>query len=132
MELNNYDELVVIKRITKFNNLKMATNSMLKLSRRGRFHLSKIAAKTIGVDLTQPGIMFAFNYSAKKAYIFKENESDSFIVRKRNKEDQFNFTSVLLAEHFIKCFSIKILPVCFDLGNLELKNDKIMYPLNLI
>lgn len=53
------------------------------------------------------GVMFGFNYSQKKAYIFKDDEPDAFILRTKSVNDKgLRFTSKDLGEHFINCFNL--------------------------
>ena len=81
----------------------------LKLEINGnRFILSEKAQENTKLK-NDDGVMFGFNYKAKKAYMFKDDEPDAFMLRTKSINDNgLRFTSKDLANHFIDCFNIDL------------------------
>ncbi|PCI11888.1 MAG: hypothetical protein COB73_00865 [Flavobacteriaceae bacterium] len=73
-----------------------------------RFLISKKGAELMEVK-HEDGLMFGFNYKAKTAYAFKDDEIDSFRLYEKGKNDKgMRFTSKDLMNHFIDCFDLEI------------------------
>tara|TARA_R110002096_G_scaffold382868_1_gene576755 strand:+ start:326 stop:694 length:369 start_codon:yes stop_codon:yes gene_type:complete len=72
----------------------------------GRFIFTKTATELLELK-KDDGIMFGFNYKEQTAYLFKEDETDSFRIRQR-KDSSRHFTSKPLMVHFIDCFKLNL------------------------
>ena len=99
-------ELLYVRRTNGRFRRKSPT---LKLEINGnRFILSKKAQENTKLK-NDDGVMFGFNYKAKKAYMFKDDEPDAFMLRTKSINDNgLRFTSKDLANHFIDCFNIDL------------------------
>ena len=99
-------ELLYVRRTNGRFRRKCPT---LKLEINGnRFILSEKAQENTKLK-NDDGVMFGFNYKAKKAYMFKDDEPDAFMLRTKSINDNgLRFTSKDLANHFIDCFNIDL------------------------
>lgn len=70
----------------------------------GRFSFLDDLAKILDLSETG-GIMFVFNQNAGRAYIYPENEKDSYYPR-RSKVAGYRFSSKDLKEFFIRVFKL--------------------------
>lgn len=99
-------ENYVIVRRKRASNSKAYNYPILKVHvEHGRFTLSKKAAELIQVQ-NDSGLMFAFNQKEKRALLFKDDEIDSYILRQKQQEQSFRFTSKDLATFFIDTFDL--------------------------
>lgn len=116
------EELIIVRRINGYFLRKIPT---LKLELKGnRFTLCRKAQYNTGLK-HDDGVMFGFNYKQKKAYIFKDNEPDAFILRKKSvKDNGLRFTSKDLANHFIDCFELDLEKSSYFFTVAEKPNDK--------
>lgn len=51
------------------------------------------------------GVMFGFNFKEKKAFVFKDNSSDAFILNKVSGRNLLKFGSIDLKQYFLDCFN---------------------------
>lgn len=131
------ETIQIVGRVAKYNFNKMSVGKHLRVqTTKGRFTLSKEAARHIGCS-TGDSVMFTFNMSEKRAYIFKDDASvgsisvDGFTLNRRETELRFNFTSKMLSDYFESCFgSCKLM--MFELGTSVAVRNKTMYPLTLM
>jgi hypothetical protein len=73
----------------------------------------------------EDGVMFGFNYKEKKAYLFKDDEPDAFILRTKSVNDSnLRFTSKDLASHFINCFDLTLMESKYYFNVAETPNEK--------
>ena len=87
-------ELKIIKRQDNFNYLPFAVESLIRIEKpKGRIYISGPAAKIIGI---KEGEKVAFAFSEYEAYIFKSNDDDAFLLRRRENEDRLQFTAKCL------------------------------------
>jgi hypothetical protein len=99
------DELITVRRSSHVGFSRMYNEPLLNVSApSGRIVISKTAAVALDINENE-GLMFGFNYKEQKAYVFKENEPDSFRCR-RPGNNSFRFTSKNLLYHFSKCFEL--------------------------
>ncbi len=98
------EELTIVRRT---NGKGAQTHPTLKLEMNGnRFLLRLKAVNNIGLK-HDDGVMFGFNYKEKKAYLFKDDEPDAFILRNKSETDKgLRFTSKNLMTHFVDCFGL--------------------------
>lgn len=105
--MNNMKNLIIVRRVRNIGNNRLYNQPILKLEfPQGRFILSKVACTNIGIK-QDDGLMFGFNRSEKKAYLFKDDEPDSFRVRIKDKASM-RLTSKDLMVHFIECFKLEM------------------------
>jgi len=81
---------------------------------------------SINVNLkNDDGVMFGFNYKQKKAYLFKDNEPDAFMLRTKSTNDSnLRFTSKDLMVHFIDCFGLDMDESKYFFAVAEKPNEK--------
>jgi len=98
------DDLIIVRRL---NGKYCSNKPTIKLEMNGnRFVFSKQTMDNLKLK-HESKVMFGFNYKEKKAYIFIENEEDSFVLKAKGGSDpNLRFTSIDLMNHFINCFQI--------------------------
>ena len=123
------EELLYVRRKNGRFQRKSPT---LKLELKGnRFILNEQAKENTKLR-HDDGVMFGFNYKQKKAYIFKDDEPDAFILRKKSVNDNgLRFTSKDLANHFISCFGIGIDKNIYYFSISDKPNEKGAYLIEL-
>jgi len=115
-------ELLYVRRTNGRFRRKSPT---LKLEINGnRFILSEKAQENTKLK-NDDGVMFGFNYKAKKAYMFKDDEPDAFMLRTKSINDNgLRFTSKDLANHFIDCFNIDLYKSTYFFSVADEPNEK--------
>lgn len=89
-----------------------------------RFILSEKAQENTKLK-NDDGVMFGFNYKQKKAYMFKDDEPDAFLLRAKSvKYNGLRFTSKDLANHFIDCFNIDMDKSTYFFSVADKPNEK--------
>lgn len=116
------EELTYVRRTNGRFTRKAPT---IKLEVNGfRFILNEKAQENTKLKHEQ-GVMFGFNYKQKKAYIFKDDEPDAFILRTKSVSDNgLRFTSKDLANHFIDCFGLDLKESKYFFAVSEKPNEK--------
>lgn len=100
------DDLIIVRRTKNVGSTIGHGLPVFRLDIQGRFIFTKTASELLELK-KDDGLMFGFNYKKKKAFLFKEDESDSFRVRER-KDTSKHFTSKPLMVHFMDCFKIDL------------------------
>jgi len=116
------EELLYVRRTNGRFRRKSPT---LKLEINGnRFILSEKAQENTKLK-NDDGVMFGFNYKQKKAYMFKDDEPDAFMLRTKSVNDNgLRFTSKDLANHFIDCFNIDMDKSTYFFAVADKPNEK--------
>ena len=98
------NKLVIVRRT---NGRFARKDPTIKLEMKGnRFIFNNQVAENVKLK-SEDGVMFGFNYKAKKAYLFKDDEPDSFRLKTKSVNDSnLRFTSKDLMIHFINCFQM--------------------------
>lgn len=99
-------DLLIVRRTKSIGSTIGHGLPIFRLDIHGRFIFTKTASELLGLKKND-GLMFGFNYQDQKAYLFKEDEPDSFRVRER-KDTSKHFTSKPLMVHFIDCFKLNL------------------------
>jgi len=116
------EELTIVRRINGRFTRKIPN---LKLEIKGcRFILNLKAQENTKLK-EDDGVMFGFNYKQKKAYIFKDDEPDAFLLRTKSANNKgLRFASKDLANHFIDCFDLDFEKNSYFFKVAEKPNDK--------
>ena len=97
----------------------------------GRFTLSKIAAKILGVDIGD-GLMFGFNRVNGAGFVIKDDEPDAFILRRKGIYS-LGVTSKELQDYFVETFDIVDSgKSVFYFSVSHVPNDRGLYPIYLV
>lgn len=95
--------IVIVKR-TKKNRVKGTPT--IKFYSFGNYFTFSYKAKDLLDINAGDGVMFAFNFKEKKAFVFKEDDEDSFKLNKIQNRNILRFGSKELADYFNKCFCL--------------------------
>lgn len=99
-------DLTIVRRTKNIGSTIGHGLPVMRLDTHGRFIFTKAASQLLKLK-KDDGLMFGFNYKNQKAFLFKENEIDSFRIRER-KDTSKHFTSKPLKVHFMDCFKIAL------------------------
>lgn len=95
--------IVIVKR-TKKNRVKGLPT--IKFYSLGNYFTFSYMAKDLLEVNPGDGVMFGFNFKERKAFVFKENDEDSFVLNKIPNRNILRFGSKELADYFNKCFCL--------------------------
>ena len=128
----NADGLIRVRRSSHAGFSRMYNEPLLNVTApSGRIVISKTASTALDIN-ENDGLMFGFNYKNQTAYLFKEDEPDSFRCRKTG-NNSFRFTSKNLLFHFEKCFELNFENTSTYHFTINTKpNNQAAYQLNLI
>lgn len=102
------EEIIFVKRKRK-RQPKIQQPKLRLETPKGIFYITKPLAELLKIK-AEDGLMFAFNKIGGKAFVFKDNEEDSFKVRQDSKKC-YRFTSIDLQEFFVDTFKLDELTV---------------------